>query len=221
MKELFFDEKFSAVIFLNGLVPDKSFFDMMPDIPIICADGAAQKISNLANKIDFIVGDFDSFDSMTSASCFNSSELIKIDEQETNDFEKCLKFALDKSYNNILICGFHGGELDHTLNNWSVFKRFASIMNLCVYDANRYGISVNHSFKANFNLNENISIIPQPEIKLITTGLKWNLNNEALALGIREGARNRVISHTQTFEIIDGSAFLFFEQRLFNAPCFK
>lgn len=220
MKTLKFEGAFDAVLALNGQLPLEKFYEYMPEIPLICADGAAIQLLSEAVKIDYVVGDFDSLQTFDYKDNFNDSQLFQIDEQDTNDFEKCLKFALERNYKNILIIGFHGGELEHTLNNWSVFKRYSKIMNLCIYDCDRYGISIDKPFKANFDIDETISIIPQPKVKIQTEGLMWNLNGEYLELGVREGARNVAIAEKQVFNIQEGEIFLFCKRRLFDAPMF-
>jgi thiamine pyrophosphokinase len=152
---------------------------------------------------------------------FDKSKIILIEDQETNDFEKNLIFAKESGYQNIAILGFHGGELEHSLNNWSVFMRYSKGMNLCIYDEYRYGIPIRESIRFNADENEIISIIPQTRTRIITKNLKWALNNEILEFGIREGAGNVAIEQDIQIELIEGEYLLFINSRLPHAPIFN
>jgi thiamine pyrophosphokinase len=62
--------------------------------------------------------------------------------------------------------------------------------------------------------DEIVSIIPQPQVRISTSGLKWPLADEVLALGSREGARNRATEKSVTITVHDGSALVFVSSRL-------
>ncbi len=215
--KLEFTNNFDAIICLNADIPDKDFFDKFK-IPLLASDGAAILLYRKGIMPDKVIGDMDSFSKEKESKYFNKEKIIKIEEQETNDFEKCLKYAISLNYKNILIVGFHGGLLEHSLNNWSVFRRYSRILNTCIYDKGRYGISVSKNIYLNVSINEIISIIPQPEATLITKGLKWELKGESLSLGKREGARNKAISESIVFEILSGEILLFMNDKLPYSP---
>jgi thiamine pyrophosphokinase len=77
------------------------------------------------------------------------------------------------------------------------------------------------SIRMKTGINETISLIPQPIAFLKTKNLQWELNNEALELGVREGARNRAISDEIEIKIISGEILLFVNARLPFAPLFE
>ena len=106
-----------------------------------------------------------------------------------------------------------GGELEHTLNNWSVLKRYSNQLNLIVLHNDRYAFVVKQNIEIILKKNETISIIPQTTCTLKTRGLVWNLNNETLELGKREGARNSVKSQSVAIELIEGEYLLFIDSR--------
>jgi thiamine pyrophosphokinase len=222
IKISFGTKRFDAIICLDTKLPEKSIFAQFPEIPILAADGAAIKLAEMDLIPDFIVGDLDTFySSPISASIADKTKIIKEPEQDSNDFEKVLRFAKTKKFNTLLIFGFHGGELEHTLNNWSVFMRFAREMNLCIYDEKRYGIPVFNSFSIELKKGEMISLIPQPKAVLTTKGLAWELDNEILELGEREGARNIASQGTIEIKIYDGSLLIFVDERIPFSPSFK
>jgi thiamine pyrophosphokinase len=211
---------FSAVVCLNANLPEKFIFDMVSDLPLLVADGAANNVLSLGIEPTLVIGDMDSFLNDYRLK-LPSNKLLIVPDQETNDFEKILLFCLRKKYRDILIFGFHGGELEHTLNNWSVLKKYSRRLNMCIYDKNRYAIPLHESVELNVNIGEIISLIPQPKVRLRTHNLEWELNDEILELGYREGARNVATGEHLRLEILDGELLLFINHRLPIAPIFS
>ena len=124
--EIEFTEKFDCLICLNADMPPASLFGALAGVVVVAADGAANKLADIGIVPDYIIGDLDSFD-ISDSRLEGKSKIICNPDQEINDFEKILRFANERSYKRLLVTGFHGGELEHTLNNWSVFMRFAQI----------------------------------------------------------------------------------------------
>lgn len=221
MKRIIFDRKFELIVCLDAKLPDATFFSQFSHSPVFAADGAALKLFDIGIMPDYIIGDLDTLMSDQRSAFFENERIIKLSDQETNDFEKTLITAINMSFNNVLITGFHGGELEHTLNNWSIFKKYSNKLNLCIFDCNRYGFSIDSDVAIHLETNEIISILPQPEIVLTTENLMWNLNNETLKFGIREGARNRTTLENVYLRVHSGSAIVFINQRLPYYPRFE
>ncbi len=212
MKKISFNNKFDACIILNADYPELNFFDKVTDIPIIAADGAANRMLKENRRIDYIIGDLDSLDQNLEVP--SNIKLIQIKDQETNDFEKALRFCLDNNYTKVLVAGFHGGELEHSLNNWSVFTRFSKVLDLCIFDKGRYGFSVRENVTIDSHEGETVSLIPQCSCTLSTSKLKWELNNEELAIGVREGARNVSLAECFSLTIYQGELIVFVDAKL-------
>lgn len=220
MKELIFESQFDAVICLDADIPDKNIFDLF-EIPVLASDGAGVTLTEMGVLPDKIIGDLDSFYAKRGNEKIPDNKLIFEEDQETNDFEKCLKYCLNNDFRNVLIVGFHGGLLEHTLNNWSVFKRYAKQLDLCIYDKDRYCIPLHNSIKAKLKEGEIISLIPQPTVNITTTGFKWELKDEVLELGTREGARNVAENGYIEIQINDGEILMITDNRLPYSPNFK
>lgn len=216
-KIIFCKSDFDALLVLNGEI---SHLDYIKENSgkIYAADGAANVLLNNNIIPDFIIGDLDSINNnlLNKNILLEKSQnvcLIEDKNQNLNDFEKALKFIKSQNKSNILIFGFQGGELEHTLNNWSVLKKYINDFNLTILHNNRYAIPINNSIEIELKENELISIIPQPTCILKTKGLKWNLDNEKLELGYREGARNQTINKKIKIELIEGEYLLFIDSR--------
>ncbi len=209
--------KFEAIICLNSTLPAKNEINKLLPLPILAADGAADRLIEMKITPDYIIGDMDSVSSGIIEG--QSKAKIVIDtNQESNDFRKVMKFALGNGYRRVIILGFHGGDLEHTFNNWSVLMGEANFASICILDNGRYGIPINKSFRLSTIKGEIISIIPQPRAILSTWGLRWPLRGELLELGIREGARNMAIGDSIAIEIHSGSIILFINSRIPYAP---
>jgi thiamine pyrophosphokinase len=207
-----------ALLCLNGALPSSNVIGMFRSkqcsIPIIAADGAATQLETLHITPDYIIGDLDSLTHKQEYWRHKGVNVIRIEEQESTDFEKSLSFAQRQQWRSVMVCGFHGGDLDHTLNNWSIVTRYGRTMNLCIYDAGKVGIPLYESVSIQAKKGMMISLIPQPRVVLTTTGLQWELRQEALALGVREGARNRAQQESVHLEIHEGSVFVMLEAEL-------
>ncbi|TAL69496.1 MAG: thiamine diphosphokinase [Bacteroidetes bacterium] len=221
-KLTFKDNIIDAILCLDAVLPGREFFSFFKNIPVVAADGASFKLYEYSLIPDYIIGDLDTFlSNPLSEELRTRAEVIHLPEQETNDFEKSLNFCYKKNWKNILIVGFHGGALEHTLNNWSILKKFCRILNLCVYDEERYAIPIFNSIRFSPKVTEKISIIPQPNVNLTTIGLQWELNNEELELGRREGIKNIAIAEAIEIKLNNGEYLLFIDHRLPKFPVFE
>jgi|688.fasta_scaffold36690_2 thiamine pyrophosphokinase len=216
MMHIHFSESLpSAIICLNGTLPNADFYTFFPDCPIIAADGAANTLLLQGIIPSVIIGDLDSF-TPSLLPDFSTTTVIKEINQEINDFEKSLIYALKNQFRHILIVGFQGGDLEHTLNNvsvlWKLFSRFSSIIIADLH--NRIGIPFDQSFIfSSAKIGEIISLIPSPSALITTNGLTWNLQKEVLELSIREGARNSVSANFPEIHIHSGRILFFCEAR--------
>jgi thiamine pyrophosphokinase len=201
---------FSTLLCLNGELPDADFFHGFGGT-VIAADGAAMQLLERGVQPHVIVGDMDSFPEHAKTSLDAGITLLHSHEQDTNDFEKIFLLAAPQSHEHVCICGFHGGHLEHTLNNWSVLMRYASKHKLYIYDNGRLAMPVTSQLELHTTPGEIISLIPQPHARLSTHGLHWPLNNEELRLGTREGARNRATGSSVRIEVHDGALLVFFD----------
>ena len=216
-----FSSGFDAVICLDTDQPFNNYLSALNNPVIIAADGAAIRLLSQAIRPDYIIGDLDSLSPFMEEDILKGIEIIQDKDQETNDFQKCLVFAENTGFKNILVLGIHGGEMEHTLNNWSVFIRFAQRLNLCILDKNRYGLAIFQSFKMKTDPGELISLIPQPKTVLTTQNLHWKLTHEELSLGFRDGAHNIADKNEISIELHSGSLLLFIESRMPFSPSYS
>lgn len=208
------EKVFDCIVVLGGNLPTIEELIKLNNIPIIAADSGAANLVGIGVIPDYVVGDLDSINSELIKDLEKYSKVIYYPEQETNDFEKAINYAIEFNFQEILVIGINGGDYEHALNNWSVFKKCSRRANLTIYDKGRYAFSILESIKLKTRKNELISIIPQPFARMITTGLKYKLSDEVLELGFREGARNVANAAEIIIELTDGEYLLFKDAHL-------
>lgn len=198
-----------AVICLNGELPSLEQFShlasQIPHIPILAADGAATKLRHLHMQPTVIIGDLDSLADELEYWQQQFVEICHVPDQNSTDFEKCLDYALAHDLKHLLVLGADGGDLDHTLNNWSIIIRYGQRVSMTIANAGQSGVPLYESVQFVVQPQSLVSLIPQPFVRLSTTGLQWNLHQEILALGIREGARNRALDANVALVLHEGA----------------
>jgi thiamine pyrophosphokinase len=199
-----------ALLSLSGSLPAPAELLQLRYDTVIAADGSAWQLLERGIVPHLIVGDLDSLQRLPNPEqAFPQSEILHIPDQDSTDFEKALRIGLDRGIAEFVIVGMHGGELDHTLNNWSVFLRYSQQAVLELYEHGRCARAVFSSLALATVPGEMISLIPQPRARLTTRGLVWDLNDEVLELGRREGARNQARQPLVEVELYEGSLLVF------------
>jgi thiamine pyrophosphokinase len=205
--------KSKAVIFLNGTPPDFRLAKKLigKDTIVISADGASNYLIKSAIKPHIIIGDLDSIKkNVLSSYIKNGTQIIKLDEQETTDFEKALLYCGGHKINIIHVFGALSERADHTLNNFSVLKRYNRNFAIKLYDNEFevFFIPKKHSFK--YKNNEVVSFLAVPFAgKVRTAGLKYPLYGEDLEFGVREGTLNRSKGRMVEISYTKGCLLLF------------
>jgi thiamine pyrophosphokinase len=202
-----------AVIFLNGRLPSTKIIKKFihKNTLIIAADGGANQIKELKISVHIIIGDLDSISEENKKYFLRKkTEVIKIEEQNSTDFEKALKLCINKKIKDITVFGATGMRPDHTLNNFSILKRYYKKFNLSLITDDFAAFYLPKRFSFNYKIGETVSLIPMPiatEIK--TRGLEFPLNKETLESGKREGALNRSNSDKVGISFKKGDLLIF------------
>jgi thiamine pyrophosphokinase len=187
---------YKSILCLNGDLPSKNFFNK--SLPIIAADGAADKLHAMGINPDVVIGDLDS---IKNAEQFN---LIHAPHQDESDFQKALKHIKECKLLPCLVLGAGGGFMDHVLFNIDVIMR-----NECIfYSPPIIGIPLNKTVKFKLKLNSKVSIFAMPKVKISTSGLKWELNDSVLEFPGFNSLSNVNVKENFTVEVKEGKALL-------------
>jgi len=200
-----------ALILANGKPPSKRLFHKVLSSSeyFICADGGANSAARFGSTPHLIIGDFDSVRKETLR-VFSKVEQQKLKDQNSTDLEKALTAAKRKKYTEIVVLGATGGRLDHAIGNLSALVKFSRKTTIKFVDDTGEFIPVGHALEITLPVGTSISLLPLSRCTgIVTTGLKWNLNNESLQLGIRESTSNSVVSSHVNIKVRSGDLIAF------------
>ena len=109
-----------AVVVANGEFPSASVMHRWIDRAplVVCLDGAANRLFQLGYKPHLIIGDGDSIQPGLTERY--GVEFLKVDEQETNDLSKAVRYLHRRGCRQLMMLGITGRRDDHTLGNISL-----------------------------------------------------------------------------------------------------
>lgn len=201
-----------SIIFCNGKIFKKDlkltgmYLKPRRAVKIIACDGASDILKTAGIIPDVIIGDLDSVNPATMK-YFSKKKVVikKVKDQNKNDLEKAIIYAVQKKMQVVHLLGISGKRLDHTLNNISVLLKFHKKVKLVIHDNGFKGHIVTKQYSSMSKPGRIVSLIPLPEAKIIkTTGLRYPLRNETLALGKREGALNETTGNSFSVTLLKG-----------------
>ena len=201
-----------CIILANGDTPPKKVFKYLNKIgyeTLICADGGANNAYKLKLNPDYIIGDLDSIKTKVREYYSHKSKIIQYKRQNDTDVEKCLKYAIKKGYQRVILLGGTGDRLDHTFCNLGIVLKFFDQIKISIL----HRTSLLEAFEGNAELktipDETVSLYAiDKKTKITTKGLKYKLDNEALPFGERESTSNVAKSKKAEIKIKNGKIFV-------------
>ncbi|HUV32796.1 MAG TPA: thiamine diphosphokinase, partial [Devosiaceae bacterium] len=153
---------------------------------LVAADGAADDLALAGLTPELIVGDFDSIDD--AAVFAGRARMVRLDEQDTTDFEKCIYATEAPLYVGL---GLTGRRFDHTLAAIHVVTRFAGQRKILLVDEHDVALAVSGPFALSIEPGERVSVYPLGQVRFARSrGLKYPLDGLEMAPGIRTGTSN-------------------------------
>jgi thiamine pyrophosphokinase len=201
-----------CIILANGKPPAKSVLTLLNRrgySVIICADGGANAARKISVLPDYIIGDLDSVTKDTLKYFTGKSEIIGIKRQNDTDVEKCIKYAIKKKLNDIVLTGVTGDRLDHTFCNLGIVLKFFNLARLRIIAEN----SLLAPYTGNVNIKtcsgETISLYGlNAKTRILSEGLYYPLKNISLPFGIKESTSNLAIGKEIKLRITGGVIFV-------------
>jgi thiamine pyrophosphokinase len=201
-----------CIILANGKHPAKSvltFLEKKDYSTLICADGganAARKINVLPN---YIIGDLDSVTKDTLKYFNGKSEIIGIKRQNDTDVEKCIKYAIKKKLNNIILTGVTGDRLDHTFCNLGIVLKFSYLAKIRIIAENSFLAPYSGNVDIKTCSGETISLYGfNSKTKIVSEGLYYPLKNISLPFGVKESTSNLAVGRVVRLRISGGIIFV-------------
>lgn len=200
-----------ALILANGTAPTRRLLQAARRHAelFICADGGANTAAQLGQIPDMIIGDLDSIKSST-VKVFRSVLTRRVAEQNSTDLEKAIRFLIRKNYRQIDVLGALGGRVDHVVGNLSTLGKYRRSAGIRFADNSGYLVPVGSSLTWEAVPGTTVSLIPLGRCEgIVTSGLKWELKNGTLELGVRDSTSNIVRSSPFTVSVRRGELLLY------------
>ncbi len=201
-----------ALIVGNGEPPSRALFDQLMgngETLLICADGGANIAADYGYTPALVIGDLDSLSNAARAAVPDDQQ-ISVPDQNATDMEKVLHQAASMGVGSADLIGFTGRRTDHTLWNLSQLKSFADRIRLRILD-DYCDIRLVGQGGMRFDADpgQKLSLCPLagPVSGIVTRGLKWELEGEALGPG-RAGISNEVTTGSVEIRVGEGDLLL-------------
>ena len=152
---------------------------------VVAADAGADRLLKFNIVPDWVIGDLDSISERTITK-LEDWTITNKDIQKT-DLEKAVDYAFEKGVKEIVIVGWEGGRIDHTLA--ALGMAFDSRIKLIDDKFSVYCVDREKSIKGKENTL--FSLIAMPEARVSINGARWNLEHEKLKIGGR-GIHNEI-----------------------------
>ncbi|MEK7263517.1 MAG: thiamine diphosphokinase [Bacteroidota bacterium] len=204
-------EQKQALIIANGTLPSRSIINaiLAKKKFILCADGGANAAKRLRITPDVILGDFDSIKTSTRA-YFKNVQLIHIPEQYSTDLEKAIRYCIERNISSVEIIGATGNRIDHSTGSLGCFRKFGNTIEMKIIDCIGEITLIKTTTTITTQRGEKISLIPLERCEgVTTTNLLYELNNDTLALGLREGISNEAMKKHVTISVQKGTLLLY------------
>src|ERR1035438_1785508 len=201
-----------CIILANGKPPAKSVLSFLTNRGysiLICADGGANSAKKLNVLPNYIIGDLDSITNNTLKYYTERSEIIKIKRQNDTDVEKCIKFAIKKKLNDIVLVGVTGDRLDHTFCNLGIVLKFSHLAKIRMIAENSFLTPFSGNVHIKTCSGETISLYGfDSRTRIISEGLYYPLKNISLHFGVKESTSNIATGEIVKLIIAGGVIFV-------------
>ena len=176
---------------------------------LVCCDGASQKAFAKGFRPNVILGDLDSIDA-SAREC--GVQVVRIEEQETNDLAKAFRYVLERNIRRVCVFGATGGREDHTLGNLGQFADFAPRFDKAVLytDTGRFlHLSEGDSLSVETVSEQPVSLVPLVSgTRIQGQGLRWPLNGQRLDRWW-QATLNRATGENISVRVESGEALLY------------
>ena len=186
----------------SGEASAEDIDELLTRAPIlVAADGGADRALELGHLPHAVIGDFDSLSS-DAQQRIPQERLHRIAEQESTDFEKCLR-SIDAPL--ILATGVTGPRIDHALAAFSILARNVGPPCILV-GADDIVFSAPKDLALDLPIGSRFSLFPMTEVTGRSKGLRWPIDDLEFAPAGRVGTSNEVTGRVE-FEL-SGSGML-------------
>lgn len=205
-----------CVIISNGDIKDYEYIRNLisEEDFVIAADGGLRHCDAMGVVPDVWIGDNDSgnfscekLDDMT----WSTDVIILNPVKDATDTESACDYAIDKSFDEVVLLGSMGSRFDHTLANVYLLRKFADkgIKARIVNENNIIFLAQHHNIIAKSDYKY-VSLLPVEGdvISVTNRGFYYPLNGESLKMYSSRGVSNYLIEDSGEITLDSGSALI-------------
>jgi len=197
MNPLYIDQKKPVTLLGGGKFAEKVFNQALKAAPILlAADGGAGRALELGHIPKAVIGDMDSLDEKTAMQ-IPPDHLYPIGEQDSTDFDKCLRSIRAPL---ILGVGFTGWRLDHELAAYSSLLRHPEQRCILLGEVDMCFLAP-VSMRLDLPAGTRVSLFPLAPCRVDATGLRWQLDGLKMAPDGVIGTSNEVLTGPVTLQV--------------------
>lgn len=205
-----------SVILCSGQPPERSqIVHSLKDSDLfIAADGGGNTAREMNLSPDLVIGDLDSYNHKKT----DSWKVVKRPDQNLNDLEKALHYALKQQISEVVVYGATGMRLDHTVKNLSVLKQFHDQFESLLFRDRYCDVKlIDSPHSEDLPVHTKVSLFPLSGIvtNVTSSGLKYELSNDTLENGVFDGSSNLTVSPAVKISY-DSGDLLFFINHKYN-----
>lgn len=200
-----------ALVIANGEPPKKQRLQTLAREAniVICADGGANIALKSGIMPDAIVGDLDSIHAEALVK-FHKVPTHEDRDEASTDLEKAILWAIKAKFDHITVVGATGKRVDHSVGNLGVMAKYYPDAIIRFVDDLGEISYVGRELTFEAKKRAVISLIPLSRCEgIVTQGLRYALEGEALELGVREGTSNVVVSSPVSIKVKKGHLLLY------------
>lgn len=175
----------------------------------IAADGGYKNAIELGEKVDVLLGDFDSYTDKLP----EGVEILKVPaEKDFTDTQMAVKEALQRGADELVIIGGLSGRLDHTLSNISILAELWKI---------RVHTVMTDGFNRIRYINSSSTLVPRSQFKYVSVialseklkgvsieGCKYALDNATLLKSNQYAVSNEILGNCALISLKKGECLI-------------
>ncbi len=190
--------RYRSVLCLDGELPLE--FLKHTSLPLIAADGAANRLVENGLEPSVIVGDCDS----VRTELLQQYPHVRDVSQDTTDFEKTFSYLKKEHLLPTIVVGMSGGCLDRILSNVFIFSQTDALF----LSDTLIGFVLTGRKTFDWVVDTKVSLFGCPHAIVTSQGLKWELNRTELTFGGFQSCSNRVQTSPLILEV-EGKILVF------------
>lgn len=159
---------------------------------LVAADGGAAAALEQCHELHAVIGDLDSL-SASDRARIPAERIIRIEEQDSTDFEKALRMVAAPV---ILGVGFLGARLDHQFAALNVLARHRHKPCILI-GATEIVMHVPPILEMDLKKGDVVSLLPMAAVRGRSRGLEWPIDGLSLAPDGRIGTSNCAMGRIQ------------------------